>query len=309
MKSDLGELSWDPEALGNSLTVLGINLVEKLDHLLLDFSSGTTETAADVLDQMSPVSFIHYLPEQSPGLLEIVIGVLMRVSARETCECKLSLLLAWVLNWAVLGVGLVIGTTTLVSIDGGGAISLIVSDSSSVGAVDGDLIEVSTESVSVGVGVREESALEHLVCRWLNTWDSVSGSKGYLLSLSEIVLRVLVEEDLANWDERVILLGDCLSHVENVELVVFALLLGDELNVPCPRGEVALSDVFVKVLRGIVLVGGGEILSLLASEVLDALIGLEVILDIVNFALLVHPLVGVRAVPIQMSETIGGATI
>ena len=164
LKSDLGELSWDAEALGNSLTILGINFVEKLDHLLLDFSSGTTETAADVLDQVSPVSFIHYLSEQSPGLLEIIIGVLVRVSACETCECKLSLLLARVLNWAIVGVGLVIGSTTLVSIDGGGAISLIVSDSSSVGAVDGDLIEVSTESVSVGIGVREESALEHLVC-------------------------------------------------------------------------------------------------------------------------------------------------
>lgn len=104
-------------------------------------------------------------------------------------------------------------------------------------------------------------------------------------------------------------MGHGLSHIENVELVVFTLLLGDELYVPCPGGEVALSDVFVKVLRGIVLVGCGKILSLLASEVLDALIGLEVILDVVNFALLVHPLVGVRAVSIQMSETIGGATI
>lgn len=163
LKSDLGELSWDAEALGNSLTILGINLVEKLDHLLLDFSSGTTETAADVLDQVSPVSLVHYLSEESSGLLEIIIGVLMRVSASEAGERKLSLLLAWVLNWAVVRVGLIIGTTSLVSIDGGGAISLIVSDSSSVGAVDGDLIEVCTESVSVGIWVREDSALEHLI--------------------------------------------------------------------------------------------------------------------------------------------------
>ena len=192
MKSDLGKVSRDTKALGNSLTILGINLVEKLDHLLLDFSSGTTKTATDVLDQMSPVSLVHYLSEESSGLLKIIIGVLMRVSACKAGERKLSLLLARVLDWAVVRVGLIIGTTALVSINGGGAISLIVSDSSSVGAVDGDLIEVSTESVSVGVGVREESALEHLVCRWLNTWDGVGGSKGDLLRLSEIVLRVLV---------------------------------------------------------------------------------------------------------------------
>lgn len=104
-------------------------------------------------------------------------------------------------------------------------------------------------------------------------------------------------------------MGDGLRDIENVELVVFTLLLGDELHVPCPRGEVALGDVVVQVLGGIVLVGSCEVCSLFASEVLDALIGLVVILDIVNFALLVHPLVGVGAVAINMSVTIGGATI
>ena len=104
-------------------------------------------------------------------------------------------------------------------------------------------------------------------------------------------------------------MGNGLRHIENVELVVFTLLLRYELHVPCPRGEVALGDVVVQVLRGIVLVGSCEVCSLLASEVLDPLVGLEVILDVVNFTLLVHPLVGVRAVAIQMSETIGGATI
>lgn len=104
-------------------------------------------------------------------------------------------------------------------------------------------------------------------------------------------------------------MGNGLRHIENVELVVFTLLLGDELHVPCPRGEVALGDVLIQVLGGIVLVGSCEVCSLFASEVLDALVGLEVILDVVNFSLLVHPLVGVRAVAIQMSETIGGATI
>ena len=81
LKSDLSKVSWDAESLGNSLTILGINLVEKLDHLFLDFSSGPTETAADVLDKVSSVSFIHYLSKESSWLLEIIIGVLIRVSA------------------------------------------------------------------------------------------------------------------------------------------------------------------------------------------------------------------------------------
>ena len=104
-------------------------------------------------------------------------------------------------------------------------------------------------------------------------------------------------------------MGNGLRHIENVELVVFPLLLGDELHVPCPRGEVALGDILVQVLRGIVLVGSCEVCSLFASEVLDALVGLEVILDVVNLALFVHPLVSVRAVSIHVSIAVGSASV
>ena len=51
----------------------------------------------------------------------------------------------------------------MVAVDSGGTISLIVSNSSPVRAIDRDLVVVSTESVSVGVGVREKPSLEHLI--------------------------------------------------------------------------------------------------------------------------------------------------
>ena len=118
--------------------------------------------------------------------------MLVRISASKTSHCKLSLLLGWVFNWTIESVRLVVRSASLVAIDGGGTISLIVSNSSSVGAIDGDLFVVGTESVSVSIGVREESALKHLVSRGLNTGDNVSWSKCRLLNLSEIVFRVFV---------------------------------------------------------------------------------------------------------------------
>lgn len=69
----------------------------------------------------------------------------------------------------VEGGGFVVNSGSLVTVDGHGTITLVVGDSSSVGAVDGDLVVVGTESVSVGVGIREETALEHLVQRGFHT--------------------------------------------------------------------------------------------------------------------------------------------
>jgi hypothetical protein len=131
-------------------------------------------------------------------------------------------------------VWLIVRTASLVAIDGGRAISLIISNSSSVGAVNGDLLIVSSESVSVSIRVREESTLEHPIGRGLNAWNNVGRSKSRLLNLSEVVLRILVEHNLANWNQWVILVGDNLGDIENIVLLVLSLFLGNELNIPCP---------------------------------------------------------------------------
>jgi hypothetical protein len=59
-------------------------------------------------------------------------------------------------------------------------------------------------------------------------------SESTLLNLSEVVLRVSIQGKLANWDQRIILVGYDLGHIEDVELIVLTLFLGDELNIPSP---------------------------------------------------------------------------
>jgi hypothetical protein len=62
----------------------------------------------------------------------------------------------------------------------------------------------------------------------------MGGCESALLNLCKIVLRVSVQNDLTNWNQRVITVGNNLSDIEDIKLVSLSSLLGDELNIPCP---------------------------------------------------------------------------
>jgi hypothetical protein len=194
----------------------------------------TSKHPDDVLNQMSSISLGHHLSEESSRLLKVVVRVLMGVSASVSAHSKRCHLLSGVLDRAVVAVGLVVNGTALISINSARAISLVVGYSSSVRAVDGDLVIVGTESVSVGVGVREDSALEHLISRELNTGDDMGWGECDLLNLGKVILRVSVKIEFSNRDQRIVAVGNNLGHIEDVKLVILTFLLRNELNIPCP---------------------------------------------------------------------------
>lgn len=111
-------------------------------------------------------------------------------------------------------------------------IALVVGHAGSVGAVDWDLQIVGSQSVSMRVGIREETALkkkaqhlhttapdrgteraddcagspdhlQHLVRTWLNAWRHVAGVIGHLLHFCKVVAWVPVEDHFTHWDQRV----------------------------------------------------------------------------------------------------------
>jgi hypothetical protein len=182
----------DVKSLGNSLTVFGVNLVELLDHLLLDVSSSATERPNNVLNKMSSICLIHHLSKESSWLLEIGVGMFMGIPSSVSTDCERCNLLGGILDWTIVAVGLVVDSATLISIDCHGAISLVVCNSSSVRAVNGDLVIVRAQSVSMGVWIRKDSALEHLIIRELNAWDDMGRRESALLNLSEVILWVPV---------------------------------------------------------------------------------------------------------------------
>jgi len=126
-------------------------------------SSNSRHGACKVAGEVVSVSLREDLSVEDSWLLVVVIGVIVDVSSSHARDGGGRPLLGWVFNWPVQGVGLIVRSSSLVSVYPHGAIALIVSNSGPVGAVNGNLLIVGAESVAVGIRVREQSALEHPV--------------------------------------------------------------------------------------------------------------------------------------------------
>ena len=83
---------------------------------------------------------------------------------------------------------------TSVFVDSHRSVSNTVVNFSSVGAVDWNLLIVSSQSVSVSIRIGEESALEHLIEGRLDSWDQLAGRECRLLGLSKVIFNVSVED-------------------------------------------------------------------------------------------------------------------
>src|SRR3954464_2584048 len=114
---------------------------------------------------------------------------------------------------------------------------------------------------------------------YIPTWDDIGGVEGRLLGLCEEVLYVLVESNLSEWNERVVFLRDGLGCIEDVRLVVLSLKRVDDLCVDSPRWVVALLNGVEKILSKVIRILTTDCGRLIVSQILDALVGLEVNLD------------------------------
>ena len=117
----------------------------------------------NVRGELVSLCLIKHLVVECSDLLEIIVGVGILESSSMLSYLDLGLGVLGVGSWTSSGVGLVVHRGTAVTINSALAVSLVVVDLRSVGVVDGHLIVVSTESMSMGVGVREQSSLEHLI--------------------------------------------------------------------------------------------------------------------------------------------------
>ena len=79
----------ETKTLGNSLTVLGVTLVEDLDLSFLDISVGILEMSNDVVDQVISLGVVHDLSEEISWLLEVAVGVLGGESEDVTLDLEL----------------------------------------------------------------------------------------------------------------------------------------------------------------------------------------------------------------------------
>lgn len=168
-------------------------------------------------------------------------------------------------------------------VEGHGSISLEVVDVvlNTRWLVDWQLLVVDSDSVSVGVWVREESRLQDWVGRWLESWYQVGRVKGNLLHLGKVVLDVSVElEDsqLVEWES---VSWPSLGQVQYGELILNleGLLRSHVLVVDLPLGELASLNGVEQV--ELMSIWGGSIGLLVRLVVLDTLLAQDVDLAVV----------------------------
>jgi len=263
----------------------------------------------NIFNQVLSVNILHDLSVQSTRLSEVTVGVLRSISLNKSGNLVRSNAELGILERTTEAVRLVVGSVSLVSVNNHESISNSVLDSDSVGAVDGDLVIVSSQSVSVGIRIGEESSLEHLISRGFNTWDHVRGREGGLFDISEVVLRISVQDHLTNFLQGIVTMGPDLGNIENVPFVVGSISFRHDLDIHGPGGRFSRFNVLKEISGGIVRIIRFQLMSLFISEVLDSSISLEVELDVEDFSLGINPLEGVRSISIHVSVAIRSTSV
>src|SRR6201981_3001308 len=108
--------------------------------------------------------------------------------------------------------------------------------------VNRDVIEVNTEAISLGVSIREQPALEHLVRREANSGNHIRRGEGGLLHLCEVVFRKTIELHYANFDQWVVSLGPDFGQIQRIVLVCLCLFLCHYLDEERPTRKISTFD-------------------------------------------------------------------
>lgn len=176
--------------------------------------------------------------------------------------------------------------------------------------IDRELLVVHTNTVAMGIWVREETALQDRIGRRLNSWRHVCRVESNLLNLCKVVRDILVQEELAHLAEGELLVWPDMRQVENIDLLllpeVLCLLGSACLHTHIPAREVAVLDGVEQILLVVV---GRVVVGLLLGDETSALLGLEVDLCIHPFTLLVHELHRVATVTVHLSPVLRDTTV
>jgi len=116
-----------------------------------------------------------------------------------------------------------------------------------------------------------------------------------LLDFREIIFRIAVQLQLADLMQRVVLVRPHLRQVERVDVIGLRLFFRHDLNAHAPLGEVPFRDGMEQIALRVIGIGSLECAGLLAKEVLDPLLGLEVPLHVEEFIFRVDQAEGVAA--------------
>src|SRR3984885_8855405 len=105
-----------------------------------------------------------------------------------------------------------------------------------------DVIEVDTETVSLGVSIGEQAGLEHLVRGPADSGNHIRRGESGLFYLCEVVFRITIELHYAGFDQRVVSFGPDLGQIKRTVLVCLCLFLRHYLDEESPTGKISMFD-------------------------------------------------------------------
>ena len=177
------------------------------------------------------------------------------------------------------------------------------------GRIDRQGLVVGAQAVAVGVGIREDAGLQHLVGAGADAGHEVARPHGHLLDRGKIVVGVAVQFHHAHLDQRVVGMGPDLGEVEGVVWRPFRVGFGHDLYVQRPARVVAMFDRTVEIFLVALAAASDDGLGLLVGEGTVTLPGLEVKLDPEAFSAGVPEAIGMAAVAVHETRAGGDATV
>lgn len=179
-------------SLLNPRPELRVHAVKHTIRLLSDSLMGITEMSRDILDEVILLSRLTTKHHPQPVSLDIVLIRNRELLGKNGADPFLVLLTR--LDGLILQLakrGGIVRVCAIISVDVHVSVTLERAEGVHR-AVDGDLVEISAESVALGVWVGEETGLENGVGGGLDAGDHVGWGEGGLFDLGKIVLRVPV---------------------------------------------------------------------------------------------------------------------
>jgi hypothetical protein len=129
-------------------------------HCLLDiFSWYSRQSTSDIFNEILSISLGKNFVPESTRLFIMTISVCVRMSTNLSWNLIFIPSKIWILFWTTYSVWLIICNCTLISIYRSCTISLIISNSYTIRAVDWNLLKVCSKSIPMSIWIWEKSSL------------------------------------------------------------------------------------------------------------------------------------------------------
>src|ERR1035437_10089327 len=218
------------ERMSHALTILRIALVEVADLQILDALLHLPKSARDVMEQ-ALLGVHRHQAEKIPWLrIEVAIMLAMvKPPHRRTRIGSRTLLETRVFLRAAKAVRLVVRRSAAVVGERHRPIA-VVRPKRTLWRIDGKLIVVDAQPVTMRIRVADQASLQHLVGREAHSRHNVAWLERSLLHFGKVILRIAIELEFADVDQRIVLVWPDLREVERIDVICRGLSLRHYLH-------------------------------------------------------------------------------